>query len=169
MAFGKANVDGGDACDTCHVADFANGFFGTGGGQSFEGQPQNTKIPHLRNAYAKVGMFGMFVEPDLTLGPATGPQVRGFGFLHDGAVDTVQNFLSAIVFDTTAIEEAQLEAFIFAFDYCVFLSLLTILVVPFRAQPGGRDLFKTALDSAVLSWLMISAVALVLEALETYG
>ena len=66
------NSDGNASCNDCHVLDEANGFFGTGGGQSFEGEPQNMKIPHLRNAYAKVGMFGMFVEPNLTLGPSTG-------------------------------------------------------------------------------------------------
>ena len=39
----------------------ANGSFGTGGNQSFEGLPQIVKIPHLRNAYAKIGMFGTSV------------------------------------------------------------------------------------------------------------
>jgi hypothetical protein len=114
--FTAPNSDGGASCDDCHSLDPGNGFFGSGGGQSFEGEPQNMKIPHLRNAYTKVGMFGMFVEPDLTLGSVTGPQVRGFGFLHDGIIDTIQNFLSAVVFTTTALEEARLESFIFAFD-----------------------------------------------------
>jgi len=107
--------DGGASCNDCHILDPLAGFFGTGGGQSFEGQPQNMKIPHLRNAYTKIGMFGMFVEPDLTIGPITGPQVRGFGFLHDGIVDTIRNFLGAVVFTTTPTEEAQLEQFVLAF------------------------------------------------------
>jgi hypothetical protein len=75
-------------CEGCHTLNPALGFFGSGGKQSFEGEPQNAKVPHLRNAYAKVGMFGV-----------AGNQVRGFGFLHDGAVPTVFNFLTAPVFN----------------------------------------------------------------------
>ena len=45
-------------CNGCHALDPSNGSFGTGGNQSFEGLPQIVKIPHLRNLYAKVGMFG---------------------------------------------------------------------------------------------------------------
>jgi YVTN family beta-propeller protein len=104
-----------NSCNTCHVLDPANGFFGTGGGQSFEGEPQNFKIPHLRNAYAKVGMFGMRVRPNLTLGTNTGEQVRGFGFLHDGAVDTLAGFVSAVVFTLNPTQESQLEQFMLAF------------------------------------------------------
>src|SRR5262249_30461595 len=56
--------------------------------------------PHLRNQYAKVGMFGdpqvnFFLAPD---SGSTGDQIRGFGFVHDGSVDTVFRFLTAIVF-----------------------------------------------------------------------
>lgn len=115
VVYDAPNSDGDASCNDCHVLDEANGFFGTGGGQSFEGEPQNMKIPHLRNLYAKVGMFGMFVEPDLSVPNPSGPQVRGFGFLHDGVVDTVQNFLSAIVFSTDGTEEANLEQFMLAF------------------------------------------------------
>jgi len=68
------------------------------------------KIAHLRNAYQKVGMFGIPGSPNL------GPQVRGFGFLHDGAVDTVRNFLGASVFDLTSGEQNRLERFVLAFD-----------------------------------------------------
>ena len=34
------------------------GFFGSDGRYSFESEPQFMKVPHLRNAYQKVGMFG---------------------------------------------------------------------------------------------------------------
>jgi sugar lactone lactonase YvrE len=92
-------------CDGCHSLDPLNGFFGTGGEESFEGEPQHAKVPHLRNAYAKIGMFA-----------AAGNQVRGFGFLHDGSVPTLKIFLGAGVFDLTATEENNLEQFGLAFD-----------------------------------------------------
>jgi hypothetical protein len=58
------------------------------------------KIPHLRNLYAKVGMFG---HPKLSLfddgdsGPM-GNQIRGFGFLNNGSADTLFHFFNMIVF-----------------------------------------------------------------------
>ena len=45
-------------CNGCHTLDPSQGFFGTGGNQSFENLPQIVKIPHLRNLYDKIGMFG---------------------------------------------------------------------------------------------------------------
>jgi hypothetical protein len=91
-------------CNGCHTLNAATGSFGTGGNQSFEGLPQIVKIPHLRNAYAKIGMFGtpltqFSVAPDS--GP-TGNQVRGFGFTGDGSIDTLFRFLSAAVFSPTS-------------------------------------------------------------------
>ncbi len=81
----------------------SQGFFGTDGQASFEGLPQIVKIPHLRNAYTKVGMFGFpgmpfFTTPDTG---NTGNQIRGFGYLHDGSIDTVFHFLSAVLFAPT--------------------------------------------------------------------
>src|ERR1035441_3255329 len=74
-------------CSGCHVFDPFNGLLGTGGNQSFEVLPQTVKIPHLRNLYDKIGMFGspavsFFGLPDS--GP-TGDQIRGFGFTNDGS------------------------------------------------------------------------------------
>lgn len=91
-------------CNGCHVLDAANGSFGTGGNQSFEALPQIVKIPHLRNAYAKIGMFGTpsvgFLQaPD---SGNMGDQVRGFGFTGDGSTDTLFRFLSAAPFAPTA-------------------------------------------------------------------
>ena len=53
----------------------------------FEGETQIFKVPHLRNMYQKVGMFGMPAVPvfDAADNGNTGDQVRGFGFPHDGA------------------------------------------------------------------------------------
>lgn len=88
-------------CEGCHRLDPAAGFFGTGGRASFEGITQIVKIPHLRNMYQKVGMFGspkvdFFGAPDTGF---VGDQVRGFGFVHDGAVDTLFRFFTAKVFN----------------------------------------------------------------------
>ena len=92
-------------CDGCHTLDPLNGFFGSGGEASFQGQPQHMKVPHLRNVYAKVGMFS-----------AAGNQVRGTGLLHDGSVDTVPSFLSSPIFTLNLAEETDLAEFMFAFD-----------------------------------------------------
>jgi hypothetical protein len=91
-------------CNGCHRLNPSNGFFGSGGEQSFEGEPQNAKVPHMRNLYAKLGMFSV-----------SGDQVRGFGFLHDGSVDTLKTFLEAGVFSLNNAQELDLEQFSLAF------------------------------------------------------
>ncbi|MEY4429025.1 MAG: hypothetical protein RLZZ182_1714, partial [Pseudomonadota bacterium] len=87
-------------CNGCHTLDPAQGYYGTSGLRTFEGLPQTVKVAHLRNMYQKVGMFG---APDMPFfqHPGSGDmgdQIRGFGFTHDGAVDTLFRFFSAIVF-----------------------------------------------------------------------
>jgi DNA-binding beta-propeller fold protein YncE len=116
------------SCNGCHVLDPSKGFFGTGGNQSFEALPQIVKIPHLRNAYEKIGMFGtpsvgFFSAPD---SGNMGDQVRGFGYTGDGSTDTLFRFLSASVFNPTANSgfpqnnpdgaRRDVEQFILAFD-----------------------------------------------------
>jgi hypothetical protein len=108
-------------CNGCHVLDPSGnaqfgipkpGFFGSDGRYSFEAETQFLKVPHLRNVYQKVGMFGMAAtfNPNDTSGlgsflPAPyndnsfmGDQVRGVGFLHDGSVDTMFRFHGGTVF-----------------------------------------------------------------------
>jgi DNA-binding beta-propeller fold protein YncE len=109
-------------CHGCHTLDpngnaelgvYRPGFFGTSGQYSFENESQVFKVPHLRNQYQKVGMFGItpdsFFLPESVFGARdggffsantefTGPQVRGFGFFHDGVVDTLHRFHGAAVF-----------------------------------------------------------------------
>jgi DNA-binding beta-propeller fold protein YncE len=97
-------------CDGCHTLNPAQGFFGSGGDQTFEGEPQNFKVAQLRNVYQKIGMFGQSTDSS-----STGEQIRGFGLLHDGSVDTVGSFLHAGVFSLNNTEEAQSEAFALAF------------------------------------------------------
>jgi DNA-binding beta-propeller fold protein YncE len=91
----------GFTCNGCHELDAAQGKFGASEDASFEGIiPQIFKIPHLRNMYTKIGMFGApkvdsFDAPD---SGNTGDQIRGFGFTNDGTVDTMFRFFTAAVF-----------------------------------------------------------------------
>jgi YVTN family beta-propeller protein len=117
LFFGR-NTDTVTNCNGCHGLEPQNGFFGTRGLMTIEGEPQEFKVPHLRNLYQKVGMFGMAPVSFFTNGDngVTGPQVRGFGFLHDGSVDTLFRFHHANAFTVNDTEARQLEAFMFAFD-----------------------------------------------------
>jgi len=122
-----SNPDG-FPCEGCHELDAPEGEFGTSKNTSFENEPQVVKIPHLRNLYQKVGMFGMPAVDEILSGDngAKGAQVRGFGFLHDGSVDTVFRFLRADVFSgmfpfsgtgfSSDTERRQVEQFVLAFD-----------------------------------------------------
>jgi sugar lactone lactonase YvrE len=127
-------------CNGCHVLDPTGnsefgvarpGFFGTDGQSSFENETQLFKIPHLRNLYQKVGKFGTSPDSNFPVDatPQMGDQVRGFGFLHDGSVDTIFRFHGAAVFvqipqnpggiPLTAAGQKirrQIEAFMLAFD-----------------------------------------------------
>jgi hypothetical protein len=110
-------VDRFHDCNGCHVLDRNGnqgatahpGFFGTDGRLSFENESQIFKVPHLRNAYQKLGMYG--TSPDEThaagsiLPPLNPPvnAVRGFGYQHDGATGTVEMFLTAFVFVQTTV------------------------------------------------------------------
>jgi DNA-binding beta-propeller fold protein YncE len=123
--FFNRGADGGEApsdafhdCNGCHVNNRSGnagftahpGFFGTDGRLTFEGEPQIFKIPHLRNAYQKLGMYSSSPAPSRTLAgfipplnglpPGGGPvaATRGVGYLHDGSIGTIEEFLMGIVF-----------------------------------------------------------------------
>src|SRR5262245_35020090 len=88
-------------CNVVHMVDPSRGFFGTGGRSSFEGITQIVKIPHLRNLYTKVCMFGVPKVDFFQTNVGTtfqGDQIRGFGFVHDGVSPTLFHFLAAVVF-----------------------------------------------------------------------
>ncbi len=116
------------SCNDCHTISASEGFFGSAGLSTFDGETQHFKVPHLRNVYQKIGMFGL-AEPDPAELPQfpgffvlpfdgpynhTGPQIRGFGLLHDGSIDTPFRFLSAGLFQLNDTEQDQLEAFVMA-------------------------------------------------------
>ena len=92
-------------CNDCHVVDPEQGQFGTGGDSSIEGDDisQEFKVPHLRNMYQKVGKFGnsgRFSGSDEEFDE----QIKGFGFMHDGNMDTLDNFLQGSVFRFDPVE-----------------------------------------------------------------
>ena len=64
------------------------------------------KVPHLRNLYDRVGFDATQLE-----------NTAGFGFLHDGSVDSLARFLSQPNFETTSDQQiADLLAFLLAFS-----------------------------------------------------
>ncbi|MFE8602563.1 hypothetical protein [Archangium violaceum] len=125
-------------CEKCHVIKpDANpgakipGFFGADGRSAFPFAAQVLKVPHLRNMYQKVGMFGMPQTPIFNPGDNAfmGDQVRGFGFIHDGSVDTMFRFNRVMAFtqgpdNVTGLPanaegdamRRKLESFMLAFD-----------------------------------------------------
>ena len=120
-----------NTCNGCHRLDpRANeefgvarpGLFGSNGLYTDDGVSHVMKVPHLRNLYQKVGMFGSRQIPggigqpelaDSIFGPragglaaaqnaTTGEQVRGFGFAHAGEEDTLHHFFSSAGFTIAA-------------------------------------------------------------------
>jgi hypothetical protein len=132
----------GLTCGTCHVFDRdlnaehgvpSPGVFGGTMHYVLGDAGQVFKIPHLRNVYQKVGMFGMISNPLVNpydSGAHMGDQIRGFGFSHDGAMDTVFRFSGQFgfiedpIFNPTGfartaagdLERRQVEAFLMAAD-----------------------------------------------------
>jgi DNA-binding beta-propeller fold protein YncE len=130
----------GFRCVDCHTFDLdGNAEFGVdrpgffGGDGSFVGGEfsQTFKVPHLRNVYTKIGMFGM-AHDELVHNPTMvgydptpqGPQIRGFGVTHDGSIDSVQRFMGAFSAgalngpDGFLLRQEQLDVaeFLYAFD-----------------------------------------------------
>jgi hypothetical protein len=97
--FNFNNITGLGSCNRCHELDPAAKKFGTGGKMSFEGGrlADDFKVPHMRSSYSKIGMFGSSSLE--SSGEFMGDQVRGFGFLHDGAIDTLDTFFRDQVFN----------------------------------------------------------------------
>ncbi len=102
--------DGGVAnCASCHKLPL-----GTDRMVNFEHIQigRDMKTAHLRNIYQKVGRFNV-----------SGPQVAGYGLIHDGSMDTIVNFLrlDAFFFPGKTQEEKDatrrlVNSYIMAFD-----------------------------------------------------
>ncbi|HMJ11724.1 MAG TPA: hypothetical protein VK524_09950, partial [Polyangiaceae bacterium] len=92
-----------ETCNGCHTQDPAAGYFGTDGSMAFDQITQSIKVPHFRNAYTKVGMFGQHKSPLQNqvsdLGVHQGEQIRGFGFQSSGAMDQLFHFFNGLQFN----------------------------------------------------------------------
>jgi len=151
-------------CVSCHQIDpnsnpgtAAPECFGTSGRSTFAFNEQLFKIPHLRNMYQKVGMFGNPETPGFFPGDndSQGDQVRGFGFLHDGHLDTMFRFHRAMSFSEAftgpgngglpegpeeAVKRRQLEAFVLAFptNFAPIVGQQITLTASSSAAVGAR-------------------------------
>ena len=97
-AYMTGSLDGID-CVTCHA--LPSGTNGQLTSADLLGESQSFKIPQLRNLYEKTG-FG-----------SSGVNNRGFGFLHDGSVFTLFEFLQFGGFDFQNDQERRdVEAFL---------------------------------------------------------
>jgi hypothetical protein len=97
-------LDGPFLCSDCHALPT-----GTSGqlvnGMALQ-ESQDMKIPQLRNMYEKTGYDAL-----------AGRQKRGFGFLHDGSIPTLFDFLQFPGFSFANDDEKRdMEAFLHAFD-----------------------------------------------------
>lgn len=102
-------------CNTCHEVDPSKGFFGTDGTQSVEGETQTFKIPHLRNMYQKIGMFGTTSRQEdesRLYQDFQGDQIRGTGQRHDGSIDTTHNFIGGVVFTVDPEDRVLIEDYV---------------------------------------------------------
>ncbi len=106
-------TDGAGACQACHALPLStNGRVGIG---FFSGQP--IKVPHFRNAYQKVGRFGLPAQNDHQLTPYTvGDQVRGFGLQADGSLTSLLDFHGGGFFFSTPTERRDVSEFVLAMD-----------------------------------------------------
>ncbi len=116
---------GAFACATCHTTPSGTGPDGTFVGSTFQALPPGPngehhhqlvtfdnsenitiKTPHLRNSYFKLGFDCNALESN-----------AGFGFFHDGSIDTIARFASEPVFFTSGNQDlADLTAFIMCFS-----------------------------------------------------
>jgi YVTN family beta-propeller protein len=126
---------------------------------------RDMKTAHLRNVYQKVGRFNL-----------PGPQVSGFGLIHDGTIDTIVSFLRLEAFffpgknqEEKDVTRRQLESYIMGFDTGMAPAVgrqLTIFDEPHdeekqliellmaRAAAGDCDLTARGWEGAALrGWL----------------
>ena len=78
-------------CNDCHRLDPDAGLFGSNGKGEFDALAQLFKVPHLRNLYDRVGMFGAFNSPGFV--DHLGPQIRGYGYSHEGFTSGLARFV----------------------------------------------------------------------------
>jgi DNA-binding beta-propeller fold protein YncE len=104
---------------------------------------RDMKAAHLRNVYDKVGRFNV-----------PGPQVSGFGLIHDGTFDTVANFLRMEGFLFPGTEEEkdiirrQLHHYVMAFDAGMAPAVGRQVTVAGEPQVEERELIDLLMTRA---------------------
>ena len=99
-------TDGNFSCSQCHTPSPGTGTNKVIVSSIILTETQDIKVPQLRGLYQKIGMR-----------QTAGEQLSGFGFIHDGSIDTPFNFLHSGVFTfRNDGERRDVEAFLFAFD-----------------------------------------------------
>lgn len=107
--FNNGALDGGLlSCNACHSA--SPGFRSGTNNLIIPGvllqESQDFKVPQLRGMYQKLGLQS-----------TAGEQLSGFGFIHDGSIDTLLAFLRLPVFTfRNDNDRRDVEAFVLAFD-----------------------------------------------------
>ena len=138
------------SCNGCHEVEPDIERFGTSTLMSFEGTetPQDMKVAHLRNIYTRVGMYGLKLRERTSTAKQMGDQVTGFGISHDGAIDTLENFLSLNVFhvDTPDIPEVM--------DY---VTQISTGLAPIVGQQATLNLFSQS-DAELVELMMAQAL-----------
>jgi DNA-binding beta-propeller fold protein YncE len=145
------NADFIATCNGCHTLDPAAGFFGTEGRSQFDGEPQTFKVPHLRNAYQKVGMFGMSAGLGVGTTAFMGDQIRGFGYIHDGSVDTLFDFLSTSLFSLSTQDKNDLASLVLAFDSTLAPAVGQQVTLDASTVASGRDRFGLLVQQGLAS------------------
>jgi hypothetical protein len=111
-AFMRTNYATGLVCNNCHAVPNGTGRFIVAAVALRE--PQDFKIPHLRNIYQKTTLN----RTHASAGGGTN-SIGGFGFLHDGTFEDVFTFLSQPVFQNFAndsVVKSNVQAFLLCFD-----------------------------------------------------
>jgi hypothetical protein len=128
-------------CVNCHILPL-----GTNRRINFEDirVGRDMKTAHLRNVYQKVGRFNV-----------PGPQVSGFGLLHDGTFDTVANFLrlDTFLFPGNTEEEKDvtrrlLQNYVMAFDTGMAAAVGRQLTISDELDPDERRLTNLLMNRA---------------------
>jgi len=112
-------LPGGATCKLCHPVDREKGYYGTRGIISFVIGGRLFKVPTHRNTYERAGMFGRAPSRTLRRDPDhMGPQIRGYGYTHDGGADTVVRFVSYPAFRWRGgdVDRRAIEQYLFAFE-----------------------------------------------------
>jgi hypothetical protein len=107
--FTSSRLDAGVfTCNDCHTS---TPDFGAGTNRiiipgTLLREPQDFKVPQLRGMYQKLGMVN-----------APGENIAGFGFIHDGSIDSLLDFLREPVFSFASdTDRLDVAAFVMAFD-----------------------------------------------------